>query len=78
MTDAPVPAVPAPVPDDDWAERYVVCEHLMDPKSVPSRQRFESLARFVRDLVARRWGRDAQHARTGQSQARSTTSRWST
>jgi glycogen phosphorylase len=55
MTDAPVPAVPAPVPDDDWAERYVVCEHLMDPKSVPSRQRFESLARFVRDLVARRW-----------------------
>jgi glycogen phosphorylase len=55
MTDARVPPVPAPGSDDDWAERYVVCEHLMDPKSVPARQRFESLARFVRDLVARRW-----------------------
>jgi starch phosphorylase len=41
--------------DDAWADRYVLGEHLMDPKAVPSRQRFESLSRFVRDLIARRW-----------------------
>ena len=52
MSEAPAPAQGL---DDDWAERYVVCKHLMDPKSLPSRQRFESVARFVRDLVARRW-----------------------
>jgi starch phosphorylase len=40
---------------DAWADRYVLCEHLMDPKAAPSRQRFESLSRFVRDLIARRW-----------------------
>jgi starch phosphorylase len=55
MKDAPSSTVPAPVTEDEWAERYVVGEHLMDPKSLPPRQRFESLARFVRDLVARRW-----------------------
>ncbi|HTR03901.1 MAG TPA: glycogen/starch/alpha-glucan phosphorylase [Thermoanaerobaculia bacterium] len=51
------PLDPQPVSraDDVWAERYVLDEHLMDPKSVPARQRFESLARFVRDLVAERW-----------------------
>jgi starch phosphorylase len=55
MKDAPSSTIPAPVTEDAWAERYVVGEHLMDPKSLPPRQRFESLARFVRDLVARRW-----------------------
>jgi len=41
--------------EDAWADRYVLCKHLMDPKSVPTRQRFESLSRFVRDLIAHRW-----------------------
>ncbi len=41
--------------EDDWADRYVLCEHLMDPGAAPPRQRFESLSRFVRDLIARRW-----------------------
>ena len=40
---------------DPWASRYLVCQHLMDPKTVPDRQRFESLARFVRDEIAERW-----------------------
>jgi glycogen phosphorylase len=46
---------PARRPDDAWAERYALCEHLMDPGAVPPRQRFESVSRFVRDLIARRW-----------------------
>ncbi len=41
--------------EDDWADRYVLSKHLMDPKAVPPRQRFESLSRYVRDLIARRW-----------------------
>src|SRR5215472_3948497 len=41
--------------DDDWAERYLLCEHVVDPSAARSRQRFESVARFVRDLIAHRW-----------------------
>src|SRR5262245_21013064 len=39
----------------DWAERYLLCEHVVDPAAARSRQRFEAVARFVRDLVAHRW-----------------------
>jgi glycogen phosphorylase len=52
MAEIPETATDA---DEAWADRYVLCEHLMDPKSAPTRQRFESLSRFVRDLIARRW-----------------------
>ncbi len=40
---------------DDWAERYFVCEHLVDPKTARPRQRFEAAARSIRDLLAHRW-----------------------
>jgi starch phosphorylase len=40
---------------EDWAERYLLCEHVVDPAAARSRQRFEAVARFVRDLVAHRW-----------------------
>jgi starch phosphorylase len=40
---------------DDWAERYLKCEHLVDPTLARPRQRFEAVARFVRDLLASRW-----------------------
>src|SRR5215471_496959 len=43
------------VEDDEWAERYLLCEHVVDPRTARLRQRFESVARFVRDLVAHRW-----------------------
>ena len=70
MTDAPVPAVPAPGSDDDWAERYVLCEHLMDPKSVPVAAALR-VARAIRPRPHRpALGQDAQRARAGQSQAR--------
>jgi starch phosphorylase len=41
--------------DDAWADRYLLCEHFVDPPSAPSRQRFEAIARFIRDLIAHRW-----------------------
>jgi starch phosphorylase len=41
--------------DDDWADRYLLCEHLVDPPTARPRQRFEAVARFIRDLIAHRW-----------------------
>src|SRR6201996_1346686 len=40
---------------DQWAERYLVCQHLADPAQATSRQQFEATSRFIRDLVAHRW-----------------------
>src|SRR5882757_8920361 len=39
----------------DWADRYLLCEHVVDPVTARPRQRFEAIARFIRDLVAHRW-----------------------
>src|SRR5262245_53797203 len=41
--------------EDDWADRYLLCEHIVDPATARSRQRFEAIARFIRDLIAHRW-----------------------
>jgi starch phosphorylase len=38
-----------------WAERYLLCEQLVDPLSSSLRERFEAISRFIRDLVAHRW-----------------------
>jgi glycogen phosphorylase len=38
-----------------WTERYLLCEHLVDPLSATSRQKFEATSRFIRDLIAHRW-----------------------
>jgi glycogen phosphorylase len=40
---------------DDWTDRYVLCEHILDPPSARARQRFEAIARFSRDMIAHRW-----------------------
>ena len=40
---------------DDWADRYLLCEHVVNALTARPRQRFEAVARFVRDLVAHRW-----------------------
>src|ERR1700726_693324 len=39
----------------EWAERYLLCERLVDPLSANSRQKFEATSRFIRDLIAHRW-----------------------
>ena len=41
--------------DHHWTERYLLCNHLVDPPTAKTRQRFEATSRFIRDLVAYRW-----------------------
>jgi starch phosphorylase len=41
--------------EEHWTDRYLLCNHLVDPSSARSRQRFEAASRFLRDLVAHRW-----------------------
>src|SRR5271169_1370470 len=41
--------------ENDWADRYLLCEHVVDPGTARPRQRFEAIARFIRDLIAHRW-----------------------
>src|SRR5262249_31705725 len=41
--------------EDGWTDRYLLCEHIVDPETARVRQRFESVARFIRDLIAHRW-----------------------
>jgi hypothetical protein len=48
--------------EDQWTERYLLCQHLVDPPTADSRQRFEATSRFIRDLIAHRWVR-TRHAR---------------
>jgi starch phosphorylase len=45
---------------DDWTDRYLLCDHLVDPRQARPRQRFEAVAAFVRDLVAHRWVKTRQ------------------
>ena len=48
--------------EDDWTNRYLMCEHMIDPPTARPRQRFEAVARFIRDLIAHRWVK-TRHAR---------------
>ncbi len=40
---------------DPWLDRYLLCDHLIDPANARPRQKFEAIACFVRDLLAHRW-----------------------
>jgi starch phosphorylase len=42
---------------DQWTERYLLCEKLIDPAVAEPRQQFEATSRFIRDLVAHRWAK---------------------
>ena len=46
--------------EDAWTDRYLMCEHVLDPPSARARQRFEAVARFSRDMIAHRWVRTRQ------------------
>jgi glycogen phosphorylase len=48
--------------EDQWAERYLLCQHLLDPLDARSREKFEATSRFIRDLIAHRWVK-TRHAR---------------
>jgi starch phosphorylase len=46
--------------EDEWTDRYLLCNHLVDPKTAKPRQKFEALAAFIRDLTAHRWVKTRQ------------------
>jgi glycogen phosphorylase len=46
--------------EDEWADRYLICDHLLDAATARPRQRFEVLARFIRDLLSHRWVKTRQ------------------
>jgi starch phosphorylase len=46
--------------ENDWAARYLLCEQLVTPELARPRQRFEAVARFIRDLLAHRWVKTRQ------------------
>jgi starch phosphorylase len=41
--------------EGEWADHYLMCDHLVDPLLARPRQRFEAVARFIRDLLSHRW-----------------------
>ena len=32
------------ITEDDWTDRYLLCEHIVDPPTARSRQQFEAVA----------------------------------
>src|ERR1700747_2259423 len=46
--------------ENEWADRYLTCDHLLDVRTARPRQRFEAVAHFVRDLLAHRWVKPRQ------------------
>jgi glycogen phosphorylase len=43
--------------EHEWTDRYLLCNHLLNPPSARPRQKFEATSRFIRDLIAHRWAR---------------------
>ncbi len=43
--------------EQEWTDRYLLCNHLLSPPSAKPRQKFEATGRFIRDLVAHRWAK---------------------
>src|SRR5215471_14748814 len=42
-------------------ERHLIFDSVMTPRSAGSRERFEALARSVRDVISQRWLRTEEH-----------------
>ena len=38
----------------EWADRYLLCNHLVNSENANPRQKFEAVSRFIRDLLAHR------------------------
>ena len=47
--------------DNAYYERHLVLDQVVEPSSASARQRFEALARALRDLLAQRWLWTEQH-----------------
>jgi glycogen phosphorylase len=46
--------------DNAFYERHLVFDHVLDPTAADPRERFEAVARSVRDVLAQRWVRTEQ------------------
>ncbi|MEP7314014.1 MAG: glycogen/starch/alpha-glucan phosphorylase [Pseudomonadota bacterium] len=46
--------------ESEWTDRYLLCNHLLNPPTAEPRQKFEATSRFIRDLVAHRWAKTRQ------------------
>src|SRR2546428_9007923 len=46
--------------DDALYERHLVFDNVMEPASIGARERFEAVARSVRDVLSQRWVRTEQ------------------
>ena len=53
--------------ENAWADRYLLCNHLLAPQSAEPRQKFEATSRFIRDLVAHRWAKTQRVRQEAQS-----------
>src|SRR5580698_4101866 len=45
---------------DQWTERYLLCQHIVDTPAATTRQEVEATSRFIRDLIAHRWIKTAR------------------
>jgi glycogen phosphorylase len=43
--------------EQEWTDRYLLCNHLLNPPTAQPRQKFEATSRFIRDLIAHRWAK---------------------
>jgi starch phosphorylase len=43
--------------EEEWTDRYLLCNHLLNPPTAQPRQKFEATSRFIRDLIAQRWAK---------------------
>src|SRR2546428_8116328 len=51
--------------DDALYERHLVFDNVMEPATIGARERFEAVARSVRDVLSQRWVRTEQTYRRG-------------
>lgn len=56
--------------EERFAERYLLCDHVVDPPTAKSRRRFEATSRFVRDLIAFRWVKKTRKVREKEGSKR--------
>ena len=41
--------------DHDWYDRHLAFDHVVSPDQASQRERFEAVARSLRDLLTQRW-----------------------
>src|SRR5438874_1127839 len=58
--EQPLKQLSASSQDNEWAERYILFDQLVEPTLARPRQYFEGICKFLRDLLAHRWAKTRQ------------------